>query len=323
MSTERERSEFEARVRAAWEEADRYWDNREPGGENEANDPQHQLAPEFYKVYLDDRTAVIAVRALATAFQMWSNLEGGSGAIEQRLAEISSDQRGQVVVANSVLRSFKRDYGEDEGEQRFTRWFDAIPSLETRSRILLDRVRDWNWRGEVSKVRRACDQIIEWNASDYVVKKAQAYIYDLDNLNVGQAAPAFSRTDLAGNVVALSSLQGWVVLLDFWATWCAPCRDEFPHLRRLAETFAGKPFSLVSISLDDDVEKARRMIEKENLAWTHICDGGWDSELATLYHVTGIPQTFLVDQAGCIHARGLRREQIDRAVAELLGATPG
>lgn len=64
------------------------------------------------------------------------------------------------------------------------------------------------------------------------------------------------------------------------------------------------------------------MIEQENLAWTHICDGGWDSELAALYHVTGIPQTFLVDQAGRIHARGLRREQLDRAVAELLASTP-
>lgn len=215
MSTEQERSEFEAKVRAAWQEVDRYWDNREPGGVNEANDPQHRLAPEFYKVYLDDRTAIMAVRALATAFEMWSNLDGGSSTIEQKLAEISSDQRGQMVVADSVLSSFERDYGEEEGEQRFTQWFDAIPSQETRSRILLDRVRNWNWRGEVSKVRRACDQIIEWNASERLIKEAKAYIYDLDNLNVGQMAPTFSRTDLAGNVVALSSLRGgWCCLIS-------------------------------------------------------------------------------------------------------------
>lgn len=274
MSTEQERSEFEARVQAAWEEVDRYWDNREPGGENEANDPQHRLAPEFFKIYRDDPTARFARWALSTAFEMWSNLEGGSEIIEQKLAEISADQYGLVVVASIVRSSFLDDYGEEEGERRFSQWFDAIPSDETRSSILLDRVRGWKSQGEVSKVRQACEQIIAWNANERLVKSARAYIHDLDNLNVGQVAPAFSRTDLAGNEFDLRSLRGRVVLLDFWATWCGPCHGEFPHLRRLAETFAGAPFSLVSISLDDDVEKARRMIEKEKLAWVHLCDGG-------------------------------------------------
>lgn len=183
-------------------------------------------------------------------------------------------------------------------------------------------MRNWNWQGEVAKVRRACEQIIEWDASEDVVKQARAYIYDLDNLSIGHVAPTFTRTDLAGHEFDLRSLRGRVVLIDFWATWCTPCRGELPHLRHVAEAFASKPFSLVSISLDNDVEKARGMIEKENLAWVHLCDGGWDSELATLYHVTGIPQTFLLDQAGRIHARGLRGKELDRVIAELLGVTP-
>lgn len=109
MTTEQKRSEFEARVRSAWEEVDRYWEGREPGGENEANDPQHRLAPEFYQIYLGDRSSPVAMRALATSFDMWSNLEGGSSAIEQRLPEISTDQDGQAVVADSVLSSFERE----------------------------------------------------------------------------------------------------------------------------------------------------------------------------------------------------------------------
>jgi peroxiredoxin len=320
---ESERAEFDARVRAAWEEVDRYWNDREPGGENEANDPQHQLAPEFFGIYLVDRSSPVAIRALATAFEMWSNLEGASDTVEHKLAEISADQRGLAVVADSVRASFRRDQGEIGGEERFTRWLNSIPSLETRSRILLSRMRSWNWHGESAKVREACAQIIDWNASDDLVGRARAHIYDLDNLNVGNVAPPFSRLDLSGSVVDLQHLRGRVVLLDFWATWCMPCRGEFPHLRHVAEVFTDRPFSLVSISLDEDVEKARRMIETERLAWTHISDGGWETELAKLYHVTAIPSTFLLDKEGRINARNVRGAQLEPSIATLLGSDDG
>jgi peroxiredoxin len=320
---ESERAEFDARVRTAWEEVDRYWNDREPGGRNEADDPQRRMAPEFFANYLANTSSPTSMYSLATDFAMWSNLEGASGTVEQKLAEISADQRGLAVVADSVLLSFQRDDGQVGGEERFTRWLNSIPSLDTRSRILLSRMRSWNRHGESAKVREACAQIIDWNASDDLVGRARAHIYDLDNLNVGNVAPPFSRLDLSGSVVDLQHLRGRVVLLDFWATWCMPCRGEFPHLRHVAEVFTDRPFSLVSISLDEDVEKARRMIESERLVWTHICDGGWESELAKLYHVTAIPSTFLLDKEGRINARNVRGAQLEPSIATLLGSDGG
>jgi peroxiredoxin len=144
----------------------------------------------------------------------------------------------------------------------------------------------------------------------------------MDNLNVGQMAPAFEATDIDGHPISLAGLRGKAVLIDFWATWCGPCRGEFPHLRRVNEKFAGDRFMVLSISLDEDCADARKMIEKEKLAWSHVCEGAWHgSRIAELYNVMGIPSTWLIGPDGKIAAKELRGHGADKAVAELLGVT--
>jgi hypothetical protein len=96
-----------------------------------------------------------------------------------------------------------------------------------------------------------------------------------------------------------------------------PKQGEFPHLRRIHERFKDKSFVMLSISLDDDCEAVRKMIAQEKLPWRHICEGGWESPLASLYNVLGIPRTVLIGPGGRIVAKGLRNTEMDPAIERL------
>jgi thiol-disulfide isomerase/thioredoxin len=114
-------------------------------------------------------------------------------------------------------------------------------------------------------------------------------------------APSFSITTPQGERIALEDLRGRVVLLDFWATWCAPCVAATPGLQRLAKKYAGQPFTLVGISLDHDTEAWRRYIEKHRMDWPQYLD---DGRVAGLFNVKPIPTYIVVDYEGVV--RGVK-----------------
>jgi thiol-disulfide isomerase/thioredoxin len=133
----------------------------------------------------------------------------------------------------------------------------------------------------------------------------------------GGETPDFSAKDIAGRTVKLSDLQGKVVLLDFWATWCPPCRVEIPHLLEINRKFKDKEFVLISVSLDRDLQAARRFVKDKKMDWVHIIDWEAGQKIATLYQVEYIPSTFLVGRTGKIEARQLRGEELKNKIAAL------
>ncbi len=134
----------------------------------------------------------------------------------------------------------------------------------------------------------------------------------------GDAAPDFSAKDISGQMVKLSALKGKVVLLDFWATWCPPCRVEVPHLLALQRRFKGKDFVLISVSLDRDLPAARQFVKDKAMDWVHIIDLAAGRELANLYQVEYIPSTFIIGRKGTIEARQLRGDELANKIAALL-----
>ncbi len=138
-------------------------------------------------------------------------------------------------------------------------------------------------------------------------------------LVMGALAPAISQPTPEGQTVSLSSLKGKYVLIDFWASWCGPCRAENPNVVAAFNKFKDKDFTILGVSLDDNKEKWMEAIKKDGLAWTHVSDlKKWESIPARDYGVESIPTNFLLDKEGRIIARDLRGPALEAKLAEVV-----
>ena len=124
-------------------------------------------------------------------------------------------------------------------------------------------------------------------------------------------APNFRVTTLDGKTITLESLAGKVVLIDFWATWCPPCRRALPHLQKIAQEFAGQPFVLLSISLDPDEASWRGYTARNHMTWPQYRAGGFDGEIPSMFAVQGIPYTIIIDANGVLQDQYLGSEDIN------------
>lgn len=143
----------------------------------------------------------------------------------------------------------------------------------------------------------------------------QAFItqYETEKMfGYGQIAPDFAQQTPDGQLVKLTDFRGKYVLIDFWASWCGPCRIENPNLVRAYQTHKKNNFTILGISLDRDKGKWLDAIKADNLDWTHVSDlGFWQNKVAQLYRVSSIPQNFILDPEGKIIGKNLRGEALD------------
>jgi peroxiredoxin len=135
----------------------------------------------------------------------------------------------------------------------------------------------------------------------------------------GQEAPEINLPSPDGTNIALSSLKGKIVLVDFWASWCGPCRKEMPNVVKAYAKFKDKGFEIYGVSLDQDKDRWVEAIKKDGITWPQVSDlKQWDCEPAKQYGVTGIPATFLLDKEGKIIAKNLRGDDLEKAIENAL-----
>jgi len=167
------------------------------------------------------------------------------------------------------------------------------------------------------KVITALDGIA--NGND-IYDNMAAQILSMRKVAVGSEAPEITMSQPNGEVISLSDFRGQYVLIDFWASWCGPCRRENPNVKKVYDKYHEKGFEILGVSLDKAMQPWLNAIGQDGLEWRHVSDlKFWSSPVVAEYQVTGIPHTVLVDPKGIIVAKNLRGEALDLKLAQLLG----
>jgi peroxiredoxin len=261
--------------------------------------------------------------ALGKAFQIWGN----DGTLEDITGALAYIDPAADVWDASLLNRVAFAYARAGQHDNYIALLHDLRGKLTHPRgvstILLQLSRKSLTAGRDEEVRPYLEQIVTIAADSASVAEAEGYLYQIDHLAIGMEAPDFSTPTIAGDTLRLSDLRGQVVLLDFWATHCAPCLPEIPYLVEANDTYADHGFAIVGISQDWSEDVLQAMIDEQAMTWLHVWEpvqvrGAPGGEVTERYNIRWIPQTFLLDREGRIVAKDLRGKALAEAVAKLL-----
>jgi thiol-disulfide isomerase/thioredoxin len=187
---------------------------------------------------------------------------------------------------------------------------ELLATSDSHERYWLDA--PFNLDGTVYAATR-----VSSDGSEIVIERSDAWVNTKVPLTIGFPAPDFSVVDADGNNLSLSSLRGRLVVLDFWASWCAPCREELPHVEQAAKDYADRGVVVIGINLDRNEGAFTGAVSYFGLTYRQVFDGA-DGDISSLYRVSGIPMSYLIDRDGTIRGKSLRSEDLKQAIEELL-----
>ncbi|HTY88113.1 MAG TPA: TlpA disulfide reductase family protein [Candidatus Acidoferrum sp.] len=264
---------------------------------------------------------VLAVAILVSVNSFISTAMAGDAETELKAlvakvnADIKAGKRTEAEL-NDDLKQFDALLAEHKGEKT-----DAVARILYMKAMLY---------AEVLNNPKKADQLMQQLKSDF---KGTALVTQVEqreqmqqqaekaraSLGVGATFPDFADKDVSGQPLSLASYRGKVVLIDFWATWCGPCRGEIPNVVATYQKYHSQGFEIIGISLDEDRDKLLSYTKQMNMTWPQFFDGqGWSNKLAVKYGVESIPATFLLNGDGKIIGTDLRGEELTQAVAKAL-----
>lgn len=220
--------------------------------------------------------------------------------------------------SENLYQTFNKQVDTLHGSERQKLELEFVkinPSSIVSAYILSVYTTSW---GKV-KSKELFDKFSAENKNSEYGKKVANYIRLNKEPQIGEQYVDFEMADPNGKLKKLSDFKGNTILLEFWASWCGPCRQENPNLVKTYKNFNQKGFEIFAVSLDQEKNSWLQAVEKDSLIWEHVSDlKGDDNEASLIYGVNGIPDNFLIDQNGFIIGRNLRGDKLNEKLAEIL-----
>jgi len=248
-----------------------------------------------------------------------------SRAISEKVAKFEKDnssvmQKAQMsndtVTINKLMKDYKKFQDEmNEYSKKFIKENkDAYLSVLLLENFLM---RQYFTPEEVKGYFEKLDKELLETKSAKNIKKV---LDSMSDISIGKSAPNFSAPSPDGKTISLKESLGKVTIIDFWASWCGPCRAENPNVVAMYNELHDQGLNIIGVSLDKDGIKWKEAIVKDKLAWTHVSNlKFWDEPIAKQYNVQSIPATFILDAKGNIVAKDLRGDALKAKIKEILG----
>ncbi|MFP2994863.1 redoxin domain-containing protein [Spongiivirga sp. MCCC 1A20706] len=231
----------------------------------------------------------------------------------------AASQRKDMDAVNSIRQQFKEV--QDRGKNADLNFVEQNPNSYV-ALLILERILDTKAQ-PTARLKELYERVPDRLKASQNGKSLSDKFAALGATDVGMIAPNFTGKTPDGKDIALNDVIGdKVTVVDFWASWCKPCRVENPSIVKMYNEYHEQGLNILGVSLDNNQEKWTKAIEEDQLTWSHISNlQSWKDPIAKKYNVSAIPQTFILDENGAIVAKDLRGEALQRKVKELLGVT--
>lgn len=252
-----------------------------------------------------------------------TSIKGGPGQSELLVLkeQLKPYEAKLVPISDSMMQYFlkKDDAGVDKFRKLSRPVYDEMNTVKRAfvlahpdSYLSLSLVKENSFIIDVETFEPLLNALSTRVKNTPVAKSMAARLDVAKRTAVGRKALDFTQPDTTGTSVSLSAFKGKYVLVDFWASWCGPCREENPYLVKVYQQYGGKDFEIISISLDSQKAAWLKAIAEDGLKWLHVSDlQGPKNEVAKQYDVRAVPQNFLIDPDGVIVAKNLRANQLE------------
>ena len=251
-------------------------------------------------------------KSMLKLYNLYTGFEKEMEAFNAEVATIDATTVTEELRTNTTQRYTKMIRSRSEAIEEFIQNEPASPATYFAVKYLFQKP-------DSKLVLIAADKMGKELPNSLYTKNLVSLAAKLGPTVEGAIAPEISLKTPEGDILALSSLRGKVVLIDFWASWCGPCRKENPNVKKIYEKYKDQGFEIYAVSLDNNAVQWKGAIAKDGLAWKHVSELlGWKGTVSRAYGVRSIPQTFLLDQEGRIVKTGFRSHELESLIQPLL-----